>query len=673
MRTFTHIAVLSFFLLPATVSVHAQTKAYVGNTASPYATVKNLDMGEVKWTKGFWQERFDLCQTNVIPAQWEYFIERTERNFEIVAQNLNEPYWGSNWMDGDYYKWIEAQVVTYSITKDPELLESIEKRAKLIANAQASDGYITMNTQIGFGTRGARQYELFRPFNNTTRFANSSLHETYNMGHLMTLATTHYRVTGSRTLLDVAVKAADYLDQYFAVITPELSRLDFNPTHIMGLVEIYRSTGNKKYLDLAQRFVDARGKGGELQNQNKTPLRREREAVGHAVLANVLYIGAADIYAETGEKALLDALSAIWEDMYFKKSSITGGLGNQHWGAAEGGVSALTHESFGPPYKLDNATAYNETCANFYGAFFSWRMFTLTGDPKYLDRMEWTFYNNLSSMALDGKSYFYTNPMRWFGKDHVLLSQDYHGRWQRIGCVCCPTSVARFLTETKEFAYAKDERSIYVALYGSNEVNTKVGNANVKLIQQSDYPWNPNITFIYDGDADAEFALKLRIPSWANKAALKVNSDLQSSPKAGSFAELNRNWKKGDKVELTLPLEPVMLETNPKVEEVRNQIAVSYGPIIYCVEQFDLPEDVNIDDILIPANAELKPEFKKDFLGGIMTIKVDALARTTSFDKNALYAPVDVKFKPLKLTMIPYYVWANRGENEMSVFFPVVW
>ena len=294
MRTFLCIVVLSCLHLPLAVSVQAQTKAYVGNTASPYAAVKNLDMGEVKWTDGFWKERFDLCQANVIPAQWEYFMERTERNFEIVVNKLNEPFWGSNWMDGDYYKWLEAQVATYSITKDPKLLGSIEKRVQLIARAQAPDGYITMNTQIGFGTQGG-DIDRIKPFKNTTRFANRGLHETYNMGHLMTLATTHYRVSGSRTLLDVAIKAADYLDQYFAVITPELSRLDFNPMHIMGLVELYRSTGNKRHLHLAQRFVNARGKGGELQNQNKTPLRREREAVGHAVLANVLYIGAADI------------------------------------------------------------------------------------------------------------------------------------------------------------------------------------------------------------------------------------------------------------------------------------------------------------------------------------------------------------------------------------------
>ena len=654
----------------------AQTKPYIDNSQSPYAVVRGLGMDQVKWTGGFWKERFDLCQTNVIPAQWDNFMNFSEHNFEIVADKLDDPngFKGSNWQDGDYYKWLEAQVATYAVTKDPELLKSIEKRAQLIARAQAPDGYITMNTQIGFGKRGAGFLDQLKPYKNSVRFVDRQLHETYNMGHLMSLAVTHYRVIGSRMLLDVAIKAADFLNQYFAEITPELTRLDFNPTHIMGLVEVYRCTGNKKYLDLAQRFVDARGKGGEIQNQNKTSLRKEKEAVGHAVLANVLYSGAADIYAETGEKALIDALSTIWNDMYGRKASITGGLGNQHWGAASGRVQDMTHESFGFPYKLDNAMAYNETCATFYGAFFSWRMFTLTADSKYLDQMEWTFYNNLSSMALDGRSYFYTNPMRWYGKDHVLLSQDYHGRWESIGCVCCPTSVARFLTETKDFAYGKDDNSLYVVLYGSNDVNTNIGNADVKFSQNSDYPWKGDITMVYDGDKNAEFALKLRIPFWGQGATLKVNGETLPAPKAGSFAQVDRKWKKGDKVELNLPLKPVLVEANPKVEEVRNQAAVTYGPLVYCVEEQDLPKEVKIDDVLIPSDARMQPQFKDGFLGGVVTVDVDAVSRSDSFNTSELYAPLPaVKFKPFKLQLIPYYAWANRGENQMSVFFPIKW
>ncbi len=631
-------------------------------------------MGSVKWTGEFWKERFDLCQANVIPAQWNYFMEFTQHNFEIVANKLDDPdgFKGANWQDGDYYKWLEAQVGTYAITKDTALVKKIEAVAQLIARSQAPDGYITMNTQIGFGKRGAGPYEQFVAYENSQRFADRSLHETYNMGHLMTLGCTYYRVTGSTTLLNVAIKAADFLDVYFAVITPELSRIDFNPTQIIGLTELYRTTGNKKYLDLAQRFVDARGQGGEVQNQNKTPLRDERKAEGHAVLANYLYCGTADIYAETGEKALLVSLEAIWEDMYMRKSSITGGLGNQHSGITSSNPMDMTHESFGYPYKLDNAMAYNETCANFGGAYFSYRMFLLTGDPKYLDKMENTFYNNLSSMSLDGKSYFYTNPMRWYGKDHMLLSHDFHSRWTRIGCVCCPTSLARFLTETNDYGYALDGNSLYVILYGSNEVTAKIGKSTVKFTQKSNYPWQGDIAMIYDGDKNAEFSLKMRVPSWAKGATVKVNGQEQTA-QASTFTEINRKWNKGDKVELSLPLKPTVMEVNPRVEEARNQVAVTYGPLVYCVEAIDLPVGVKIEDIILPINSKLTAEYKNGLLGGVVTISGEALQRTNSFDKKVLYAPVNTQLKPFKLQLIPYYSWANRGEYEMSVFLPVEW
>jgi uncharacterized protein len=664
---------LVFFTVLALI-VNAQERAYINVSKSPYVKVKSLDMGNVKWTDGFWKERFDLCQANVIPAQWNNFMWFTQHNFEIVANKLNDPdgYRGAFWQDGDYYKWLEAQVGTYAITKDTAIANKIERAANLIARAQATDGYITMNTQIGFGKSGKGKDGEYVPYKNSRRFAHAGLHETYNMGHLMTLACTYYRVTGSRTLLDVAIKAANFLDQYFAVITPELSRIDFNPTHITGLTELYRTTGDKKYLILAQRFVDARGRGGEMINQNKTPFREEREAVGHAVLANYLYCGAADIYAETGEKALMESLEAIWEDSYLRKSSITGGLGNQHFMVTSGNQKDLTHESFGYPFKLENSTAYNETCANFGGAYFSWRMFLLTGEPKYLDKMENTFYNNLSSMSLDGKSYFYTNPMRWYGKEHTLLSQDYHGRWTRIGCVCCPTSVARFLTESNDYAYGMDGNSLYVILYGSNEVIAKIGKSTLKFIQKSDYPWHGNIIMIYDGDKNTEFSLKMRIPSWAEGATMKVNGQEQMA-QPSTFAEINRKWNKGDKVELNLPLKPIFVEANPRVEEARNQVAVTYGPLVYCVEEIDLPAGFKIDNIVLPITSELTAEYKKELLGGVVTISGDALQRTNSFDKKNLYAPVNTQLKPFKLQFIPYYSWANRGEYEMSVYLPVKW
>lgn len=663
---------ISFFL---TANLIAQTKGYINPTATSSAKIRNVDMGNVKWTNGFWKERFDLCMTNAVPAQWEYFMNFSENNFRILANKSNqtEGYKGTYWQDGDYYKYLEAQISDYSVTKDPKLLAKIEEKAQMIARAQATDGYITTHTQIGFGLKDQGPFR-WSEYKGDKRFLSASLHETYNMGHLLTLATTHYRVTGSKTLLNVAIKAGDFLDLYFKEFTPELAKIDYNPTQLMGLVELYRVTGDKKYLNLADRFMTARGKGKITQSQNDTPLRKETQAMGHAVTATVLYSGAADICAETGDAKLLSALKDIWTDIYNRKASVTGGLGNVHNGISPNNKKEVVHEAFGMPYKLDNAITYNETCATYYGAYFSWRMFLLTGESKYIDKMENAFYNNLSAMSLDAKSYFYTNPLRWYGKDHQLLSLDYHERWTtECTCVCCPTSVARFLTQSKEYAYAVDDQSLYVTLYGSNEIVTKIGNTNLRFTQTTNYPWEGNVSLLYDGDKNASFNLKLRIPAWAENVTLKING-AEQVVNSGTFATINRQWKKGDKVELNLNLKAQLIEGNPKVEEIRNQVAVSYGPLVYCVEQRDLPNGIKIDDIVLPMNSKFIIEYKKDFLGGINSIStVDAYARTKSFDNKELYLPLKTDLKPIKLQLIPYYAWSNRGEDEMSVFIPLKW
>ncbi|MFI3289695.1 MAG: beta-L-arabinofuranosidase domain-containing protein [Rikenellaceae bacterium] len=666
----------SILLSSAIFTSFAQSNAYVGATEDAYVKVHGINMGDVEWTDGFWKERFDLVMPNLVPAQYKYFMEFSEDNFRKLAgeMEMGDGFKGTYWQDGDYYKWLEAQVGVYSVTKDPELLKQINEKAATIAKSIDDDGYSTTHIQIGYGVTGSER-AWNKPFKHNKRFAAVGEHETYNMGHLLTLACTHYRVTGDRTLLDAAIKVGDYLDGYFQEVTPELSDVDFNPTQIMGLMELYRVTGEKRYMDLADRFVTGRGhKKGKTQNQNDTKLREETRAVGHAVLGPVLYIGAADLVAETNDQELKLALINIWDDIYTRKASFTGGLGNVHRGGSETPRNATecVHEAFGKPYHLQSATAYNETCATYYGAYFSWRMFMLTGDPKYVDVMEKSFYNNLSAMQLDGKSFFYTNVLRWYGEDHNILSLDFHQRWtEECTCVCCPTSVVRFLAETKEYAYAKDDNSLYVTLYGSNDIDTEINGQNVKFIQKSDYPWSEDISMKYDGVKGAEFSLKLRIPAWADGATLKVNG-VDLGIRTGTFAVVNRKWSAGDKVELTLPMRPIINEANPMVEEVRNQVAISYGPLAYCVEGKDLPKGVTIDNLLLPLDTQFEVN-KEEILGGVKTITADALVRTTPFDKSNLYAPLKSEYKDVKIKFIPYYTWSNRGEYEMSVFLPAKW
>ncbi|MFR9637880.1 MAG: beta-L-arabinofuranosidase domain-containing protein [Rikenellaceae bacterium] len=674
--------ILASLLLSATVlSGVAKSNsgdAYVAATDKSIVKAQGVNIGDVEWTDGFWKERFDMVMPNLIPAQYEYFMGFSEDNFRKLAgdMEMGDGFKGTFWQDGDYYKWLEAQVAVYSVTKDPKLQKQINQKAEYIAKSIAEDGYSTTHTQIGYGVTGSER-AWNKPFKNDVRFKSTGMHETYNMGHLLTLACTHYRVTGDRTLLDAAIKVGDFLDKYFAKVTPELSDVDFNPTQIMGIMELYRTTGEERYLNLANRFITGRGHNkGKTQNQNDTKLRDETRAVGHAVLGPVLYIGAADYAAETNDEELIVALKNIWDDIYTRKASFTGGLGNVHRGGSETPRNATecVHEAFGKPYHIQSATAYNETCATYYGAYYSWRLFMLTGETKYLDTMEKAFYNNLSAMQLDGKSYYYTNVLRWYGEDHNCLSLDFHQRWtEECTCVCCPTSVVRFLAESKEYAYAKDDNSIFVTLYGSNSIDTKLNGKSVKFSQQSDYPWSEDVVMTYSGDKKNNFALKLRIPQWAEGATLKVNGVDMPISGTGLFAVVDRTWNKGDKVELTLPMKPVITEANPMVEEVRNQVAVSYGPLTYCVEGKDLPKGVTIDNILLPIDTKFDVKFEEDLLGGVKTISADALVRKSSFDKSGLYAPIKGGYEEFKLKLIPYYTWSNRGEYEMSVFVPVKW
>lgn len=651
--------------------VYSQNRAYIDVTENSCTKAQGLKMGEVVWTDGFWKERFDMVMTDVIPAQYDYFMDFSEYNFRIVGDKADPKggFRGTHWQDGDYYKWLEAQIAVYSVTKDPTLLKTIEEKASLLARCVAEDGYITTHTQIGFGLVNEK-----RKYKNTKRFIAPNLHETYNMGHFLVLAATHYRVTGSRTLIDAAIKVGDFFDSYFKVMTPKLVDLDYNPVQIMGLMELYRCTGDEKYMSCANRFISSRGeKKGRTQNQNDTRLREENRAVGHAVLAPVLYIGAADYVAESGDATLLAALKNIWEDMYLRKASFTGGLGNVHGGPSEKNHSEVVHEAFGYPYHIHNASAYNETCATFYGAYFSWRMFLLTGEVKYLDIMEKAFYNNLSSMGIDGKSYFYTNVLRWHADNHYMLSMDFHNRWTtECSCVCCPTSLVRFLAQTKEYAYAKNENSLYVILYGSNEINTHIGKNKVVFRQSTDYPWNGNISMKYDGDNNSDFILNLRIPHWASNPEVRVNNK-EVDVKPGSFASISRKWRKGDAIEIKLNLKPVINEANPMVEEVRNQVAVSYGPLVYCAEAVDLPQGVEIKDVIMPSDAGFSEKYEKNLLGGVKILSTKALVRESSFDDSNLYSPLKRGYKDFTLKLIPYYAWANRGECEMSVFFPLKW
>ena len=636
---------------------------------SPYNKLLPLEHDAVRWIDGFWGRLHDLCRQTILPKMRQALDEPTNgavfSNFYIAAGLQEGERKGTMWSDGDCYKYMEAMTHIYGATKEQDIIDQLDKLIDVIAQAQEDDGYISTPMQLS---------------QDKERWTNLHDHELYNMGHLLTAASVHYAITGKRNFLQIALDLADYLYDLFMPRPPELAHFGFNPSNTMGAVDLYRVTGDGRYLELAQCFVDMRGSqpGGKDLNQSLVSLREETRAVGHAVTAGYLYCGATDVYAETGEEQLLDALGRIWDNAVQSKMYITGGTSAQHHGASQrpeyGGRSGAVHEAFGFEYSLPNATAYNETCANIAHAMWNWRLLNLSGDAKYGDIVELVIYNSmLSSMSLDGIKFCYTNPLRWYGEEHPLLSQDTYERWVHLYCYCCPTNTARTIALLHNWCYSMSDERLWVHLYGSNRVNTTLADGStLALTQETDYPWDERIRLSIDEAPADEIALMLRIPGWCETASLRVNGAASDAPLTpGTYVELRRAWRAGDVIELTLPLRPRAIKAHPKAEEIRNHVAIMRGPIVYCLEGMDLPKGVSILEVYAPDDMPLQAKMESDLLGGVVTIEGEARRLYETNGGSALYLEAGKeKDEALDIRLIPYYAWNNRGIDEMTVWLP---
>ncbi|HWP40365.1 MAG TPA: glycoside hydrolase family 127 protein [Tepidisphaeraceae bacterium] len=644
-------------------------------TRSPFVRARSVGFGQVRWTVGFWAERFALCCQTMVPAMGR-LLTQTERerflgNFEVACGLVEGRHRGPKWDDGDFYKWLEAAAVVYHATKDPGLDAELDRIIDLIARTQDPDGYIHTDVQIAQrkgDPAGAR------------RFANPLDFEMYNMGHLITAAVVHHRATGKHNLLNVALKTADFLDRTFANPTPQQARHGICPSHLMGLVELYRLTNQKRYLDLAVRLLNMRDlvEQGDDDNQDRIPFRQQRTAHGHAVRATYLYAGAADIYAETGDESLMQTLEPVWQDLVMRKLYITGGCGALYDGASPDGAVdqkqiTRVHQAFGRNYQLPHSTAHNETCAAVGNVLWNWRMLQITGESRFGDVIEQTLYNGiLCGISLNGVAFFYTNTLRQLNPMPVEL------RWPRqrarfMSCWCCPPNVVRIIAEAANFAYAVSDRGVYVVLYGSNELDTSLPDGSpIRLTQQTHYPWDGTIRIRVEQVPAAECSILLRIPGWAKDASIRINGrDSAAGPVPGTFCELRRTWARGDLIELMLPMPPRLLEAHPYVEEARNQVAVMRGPIVYCLESTDLAPGVRVLEVLVPADVELVPQ-RSDVLGGAVVLHGRAIAQPAGDWNARLYR--DLAATPatqIPLTLIPYFAWGNRGESEMTVWLPL--
>lgn len=650
-------------------------RGVVDTSSSPHVKFRNLDMDAVRWTEGFWAERFELCRKVTIPALLGV-IEKPDNsanfhNLEVAAGLAEGEFFGNDWSDGDCYKLLEAIAVVYCLTRDPELDRTLDAWIDVIAKAQEPDGYLA--TQIQLTDR--------------KRWQDLKHHELYNMGHLLTAACVHYRATGKDNFLNVARELGDYLCTVFLPRPRELAHFGFNPSNIMGAAELYRTTGEEKYLKLARTFVDMRGsvRGGTDQNQAKVPLRQEQEAVGHAVTAAYLWCGAADVYAETGEKALLDALLRLWQDVTERKMYVTGGTAALHHGEADRRLLRRwprdsVHEAFGAPYQLPNRTAYNETCANIANAMWNWRMLALTGDARHAEVMERVLYNSmLSAIGVEGADFFYTNPLRRM-VGRPLLSNDSAARWSDttpaspVHCFCCPPNVARTIAELHDWAYGVSPDAVWVHLFGGNVLDARLpGGDEVRLVQRTQYPWDGRVAITIEKAPKKELAVLLRIPGWVQGATLQVNGrDADADVRPLSYARLQRRWSPGDVIQLDLPLEVVLVEANPLVEEARDHVAVMRGPVVYCLESVDLPDGVALDDVRLPREASWRARHEERLLRGVTVLETEGTVVPKSSRPAALYGPLPAGPKRrIPLRLIPYYAWSNRGQGDMTVWIPL--
>lgn len=650
-------------------------------TIAPYRRLNPLEPGAVRWTTGFWGSRFEQTRTVTLPSMRAAMDDPTNgavfSNFFVAASLQEGAHLGTNWSDGDCYKWMEAVAHTYGIIRDPELDETLDALIDVIAQAQEDDGYISTQTQLDpdKGRCGMRRY-----------------HELYNMGHLMTAAAAHHRVTGKETFLQIAQRAADYVYELFAPRPRELTHFPWNPSNIMGLIDLYRETGEVRYRDLADIFVSMRGSEpwpstplhGAIvedpdpgdQNQDRVPLREESDAVGHAVTATYLYAGAADVYAETGDPTLLAALERIWHSSAERKMYVTGAVGAYHQGVSKRGDRV--HEAYGLDYELPNATAYNETCANIGNAMWAWRMVEITGEARYADVMERVVYNSgLSGISIDGTRFCYTNPLRWYGAEHEALSHDTQARWQTHDCYCCPPQVARTLAGLHNWAYSlgqDDDGSaeLWIHLFGSNRLEMELAGAPLRITQSTNYPWGGRIVLVVRATPSSPWTLRLRVPAWAEGAHVRINGARRPGSLApGAYAAIERAWSSGDIVELVLPMEARLIQAHPRVEAARNQVAVMRGPLVYCLESIDLPQGVDLDEVALPEGIVFTPWYDRQLLNGVVALEGEALRRPGADAGRALYRPLEARAsEPIAIQMIPYYAWNNRGTTEMTVWLP---
>jgi len=611
--------------------------------------LRAVEFTDVVIADEFWAPRIETNRKVTVPYDFQK-CEETGRidNFAKAGGLMEGKFEGIYFNDSDLYKVIEGAAYSLKSHPDPELEKYVDGVIEKIAAAQWEDGYL-----YTFYSLPERQ-----PEKRWTDVRNK--HELYCAGHFFEGAVAYYQATGKRMILDVAIRLADYIDSVFG---PDKKHDVPGHEEIeIGLVKLYRVTGDEKYLALAKFFLDERGQSERRKIygdycQDHKPVVEQDAAVGHAVRAGYLYSGMADVAGLTDDTGYVEALERIWQDVVSKKLYITGGVG-----ARRGG------ESFGKDYELPNKTAYCESCAAIANAMWNHRMFLLGGEAKYIDVLERIIYNGfLSGISLSGDKFFYPNP---------LASDGDYQRSPWFGCACCPTNIVRFMPSLPGYAYAQQGNVLYVNLFIGGSATIKMDNNTVRLVQETRYPWDGDVKITVEPKRSGELTICVRVPGWARnepvpsdlyrflnesseKVTLKVNGEFVELNIDKGFASISRRWEKGDTIELSLPMPIRRVVSHPNVKDNAGRTAVQRGPVVYCFEGVDNPQGVA--KLVLPADTKLYTEYRGDLLGGIVTIRGRGKIQQLQPEDKA-------QLKSIEVVAIPYYAWAHRGKSGMAVW-----
>ncbi|MBO1514566.1 glycoside hydrolase family 127 protein [Metabacillus bambusae] len=638
--------------------------------------IEQKGKSNVKITDSFWKKRLEIIREHVIPYQWEALNDRIPdtapshaiENFRLAAGEAEGEFFGMVFQDSDVAKWIEA--VAFSLENEPneELEQIVDEVVALLGRAQDENGYL--NTY----------YQVKEPKNRWTNVRDN--HELYCAGHLIEAAVAYYHATGKRQFLDIMCQYADHIASVFG---PEENKLKGYPGHQeieLALVKLFDVTANENYLNLSKYFIDERGKQPHYfdlekkeRNEKKPfwfnddyayhqahkPVREQKEAVGHAVRAVYMYTAMADLASKTNDESLKKACETLWENVTQKQMYITAGIGSMVFG-----------EAFSFDYDLPNDLSYTETCASIGLVFWAKRMLNLEVNRKYSDVLETALYNGtISGMDLDGKKFFYVNPLEVQPEASEKRNDKKHikpVRQKWFGCACCPPNIARLVASIGHYIYTQNQNELFVHLYMGHETQIEIAGNQVGIVQKTNYPWDGKISINISPESEQQFTIALRIPGWSKGAVVKVNGEIVDHEPLmkNGYVYINRNWSENDQIELALQMVIERIQANPLVRNNNGKVALQRGPIVYCLEEVD--NGKSLPSIFLPRNAELTAKFEEDLLEGIVVISGQAERMEDAGWENKLYRPVEEHTRKVEIKAVPYYAWCNRQPGEMIVW-----